>query len=333
MSIFLRAFFLVVLMGGLCPYGGEVSACSCSWMGPFLTMAPHSPIIIRGMILDHLGQEKGNPSSMEVQVLEVFRGDLQERRVRVWGDLGWLCRPPVSKFPIGTEWILALNGPGSKPGVTPDGYAISVCGEFWLRVIQGKAVGNLDNAQDKNASLEIDLQELRGKLMNGCPEDRSRITFSARISAGEALVKDFGPGFTFHLVPNPYGWEIFIKDDRGTENIARLTPPFHSVPNPREIEGWHFRNADNSGPNEAGDKNINAPGEKREFIFSPAVGRTIGGPNAGRSPGREAIEAIRSFGRGTLTILRYQLADLEPGKQARFQWMEFEVELSWANSR
>ena len=105
------------------------------------------------------------------------------------------------------------------------------------------------------------------------------------------------------------------------------------MPNPRDIEGWHFRNADNSGPNEPGDKNVNAPGEKREFIFSPAVGRTIAGPEAKRSPTPEEIDAIRSLGRGKLRILDYQLKDLEPQKQARFQWMNFEVELSYANSR
>lgn len=324
---------MVFLLGVFSLDGGQVSACSCSWMGPFLKMAPQSPIVIRGIILEHHGQEKGSPSAMKVQVLEIFRGEIQSQRIRVWGDLGWLCRPPVSKFPVGTEWILALNGLGSKPGVTPDGYAISVCGEFCLRVVNGKALGNLDNAQDQKASQEIALNELRRKLVRGGQSDRSRIQFSGQVSAGEPFVRNFGPGFSFHLVPHRLGWEIVIKDKRGTENIARLTPPFHFVPNPRDIEGWHFRNADNSGPNEPGDINVNAPGEKREFIFSPAVGRTIAGPEAKRSPTPEEIDAIRSFGRGKLTILDYQLKDLEPQKQARFQWMNFEVELSYANSR
>ena len=51
-----------------------------------------------------------------------------------------------------------------------------------------------------------------------------------------------------------------------------MTPPWHFVPNAREIEGWHFRNGDNTAPNDA---SVNALQELREFIFSPAVGRGI----------------------------------------------------------
>jgi hypothetical protein len=109
-----------------------------------------------------------------------------------------------------------------------------------------------------------------------------------------------------------------------------LTPPFHFVPNPRDVEGWHFRNADNTGPNAPGEKNVNAPGEAREFIFSPEVGLTINAPRAGRPSSAEEIDAVRAFGRDKLVILAHKLASLEPGTQARFAWMKFLVELTWA---
>ena len=144
------------------------------------------------------------------------------------------------------------------------------------------------------------------------------------VKMDETFEQAFGPGFCFRLDPDPLGWTIVIKDERGTEDISRLTPPFHFVPNPRDIEGWHFRNADNSGRNEAGEKNVNAPGEVREFIFSPEVGRTIHYPH---KPGE--MEKIKRFGRGELRILDYKLGDLVPGEKARFEWMRFEVDLSW----
>jgi len=144
------------------------------------------------------------------------------------------------------------------------------------------------------------------------------------VKMGETFEKPFGPGFYFRLVPDPCGWLITLRDERRSEDLSRLTPPFHFVPNPREIEGWHFRNADNSGPNEPGEKNVNAPGLIREFIFSPEVGRTIHYP-----PKPEEIEKIKHFGRGELRILDYKLGDLVPGKRARFEWMRFEVDLSW----
>ncbi|MCX5810047.1 MAG: hypothetical protein NTX36_11875 [Proteobacteria bacterium] len=161
------------------------------------------------------------------------------------------------------------------------------------------------------------------------PAERVHVKFTGEIQAGGKYERAFGPGFRFILEPNKYGWTIMIKDGRNNKDISRLTPPFHSVPNPREIEGWHFRNIDNSGPNEAGEKNINAPGEVREFIFSPEVGKTIDGVEAKRRPAEEEIEAVRRFGRGKIGISAYRLADLEPGRQAKFEWMRFEVGLSW----
>jgi hypothetical protein len=163
----------------------------------------------------------------------------------------------------------------------------------------------------------------------GKGERRIYAKIIGEVKMGETFEKAFGPAFYFRLEPNAYGWLITLRDERGSEDLSRLTPPFHFVPNPREIEGWHFRNSDNSGPNEPGEKNVNAPGLIREFIFSPEVGRTIDGPNAKRKPTLEEIEKIQRFGRGELRILDYKLGDLVPGKRARFEWMRFEVDLSW----
>jgi hypothetical protein len=159
---------------------------------------------------------------------------------------------------------------------------------------------------------------------------RTRIT--GEVSGGKVFEQTFAPGFYFCLDPTPFGWLIAVRDKRRTEDISRLTPPFHFVPNPREIEGWHFRNADNSGPNEAGEQNINAPGEIREFIFSPEVGKTVNGPDAKRQPTPEEIEQVGRFGRGKLKILDYRLGDLKIGQQAKFEWMRFEVDLSWPSA-
>jgi hypothetical protein len=160
-------------------------------------------------------------------------------------------------------------------------------------------------------------------------ESRVEITWKGEVRSGEAFEKAFGPGLAFKLTPRPFGWEIEIVEKGRAENLARLTPPFHFVPNPRDIDGWHFRNTDNTGPNESGEKNVNAPGAEREFIFSPEVGKTIQGPDVVRSPDESDVAAVKAFGRGILRILDYALADLEPGKKARFASMRFEVTLSW----
>jgi hypothetical protein len=172
-------------------------------------------------------------------------------------------------------------------------------------------------------------EEYSGEAGAGTDRTRSTTIFRGEIREGGAFDKYFGPGFHFCLEPRPLGWEIVIRYLSGKENIARLTPPFHFVPNPREIEGWHFRNKDNSGPNEPGEKNVNAPGEERGFIFSPEVGRNLQGPAAKSPINEKDIERIRSFGAGLLRILEYRLGNLKTGEQAKFEFMRFEVELSW----
>jgi hypothetical protein len=36
-----------------------------------------------------------------------------------------LCRENIEQFPVGSEWLLALNGPGNKPGMNKGDYVIS----------------------------------------------------------------------------------------------------------------------------------------------------------------------------------------------------------------
>jgi hypothetical protein len=111
---------------------------------------------------------------------------------------------------------------------------------------------------------------------------------------------------------------------REREDLSRLTPPWHFVPNPREIEGWHFRNCDNSGPN---DGTVNAPQELRDFIFSPEVGRGI--DYNGSATTAEDVERVQAFGRGWLRITEYRLTPPSRGDRAAFEWFNFSACLTW----
>src|SRR5438128_881500 len=129
---------------------------------------------------------------------------------------------------------------------------------------------------------------------------RQQITFTGTVKAGERFEHPFGGRFIFTLKPSEFGWFLTISEKGRDEDLARLTPPLHFVPNPREIEGWHFRNANNTGPN---DGSVNAPGRQRDFIFSPEVGRTI--EYDGSNTTEEDVARVEAFGRGTLTLLDY----------------------------
>jgi len=84
---------------------------------------------------------------------------------------------------------------------------------------------------------------------------------------GQSFEKAIRANLFFRLIPQELGWQIFIGAKDADNNFcAVVTPPYRGI-NAIHIEGWHFRNSDNSGPNEPGPKNVNAPQELREFHF------------------------------------------------------------------
>jgi hypothetical protein len=100
--------------------------------------------------------------------------------------------------------------------------------------------------------------------------------------------------------------------------------PWHFVPNPTELFGWHFRDSSNTRPN---DGTTNAPQELREFIFSPEVGRTI--EYNGSATTEADVKRVDAFGRGWLHVDAYQLTPPRRGERAAFEWLEFTACLTW----
>jgi hypothetical protein len=80
------------------------------------------------------------------------------------GD-GLHCRPGVEGFPPGSRWVLALNAPGAKPG---QGWALSHCGAFWLRVDGEQVWGRF--AGDKVEIQPMPVEAFRNRLLHGAGE-------------------------------------------------------------------------------------------------------------------------------------------------------------------
>ncbi len=161
--------FLIVITSN------DAFACTCVPVAnPFLKVAPKSVLVIRGNILRHTGEGE-TKTEMDVEVLETLAGETSEKVINVSGDSGNQCRSYVSRFPVGTEWILALE-PATKgasevdaymlPGPDKGDYAISNCGAYWLEVKDGKAKGNIDidNYDRRHESQEIRLEKLRRRF-------------------------------------------------------------------------------------------------------------------------------------------------------------------------
>ncbi len=111
---------------------------------------------------------------------------------------------------------------------------------------------------------------------------------------------------------------------------AVLTPPLYGV-SARHLEGWHFRNRDNTGPNAVGDKNVNAPQTTRPFCFvltpdawTPATD-WLAARQAGQPPPAEFAFPTAT---GVLTITDLVLGNLVMGETAWIERMAFDVTLN-----
>ncbi len=289
-----RLWILLPLLAAWAPPAPS-DACSCAWGGPFLEVAREAPLVVRGTILRH---HPDDVPTMDVLVAETLQGGLLDSGLVVQMGDGMHCRPALGGFPPGTEWILALNGPGSKPG---QGLALSHCGAYWLRIDQGFVTGTIDGAVGEVQRMS--LEAFRHRFLY----PRFDVFFSGTIRAGERSRRPFGGRFEFVLEPMPAGWRIVVREVGREEDLARLTPPLHSAANPREIEGWHLlpdpsAREDHPYAADAG------PEHPRRFVFSPDVGAGIDGPRAGRAVTPEEVEEVGRFGRGVLTIEEFVLA-------------------------
>lgn len=166
-----------------------------------------------------------------------------------------------------------------------------------------------------------------GAPICAAPSGYDSLVITGTLRAGETLRAPFGTEYHFVLAPNQYGWVVEVRQRGREENLARLTPPWHFVPNPRYLEGWHFRNASNTAPN---DGSVNAPQETREFFFSPEVGRSLEYEGSGTPA--SVVDQVRSFGRGEINLTKYRLTPVNEGERASFEEISFDVCLIWRSA-
>jgi hypothetical protein len=142
-------------------------ACSCADNNQsFIQNAEKAKLVIKGKVLAY-HWNKGDkaktrrPLAMTVAVKEVYAGAATSKTIMVWGDNGIICRPYVSQFPVGTEWVLALSPDSwSKKGEL----AISGCGEYSLKVNGSNVTGKVTDGSAKGKSQVMSLPNLRKLL-------------------------------------------------------------------------------------------------------------------------------------------------------------------------
>ncbi len=159
---------------------------------------------------------------------------------------------------------------------------------------------------------------------------RERSNFSPDLEAygSNSFYLVLNNGWVLSLIRQPHGWALRLLDSEDTQavDLTQMTPPISgSVPNPRDLFGWHFRNKANTGPN-MGD--VNAPQLLRLFNFSTAL---IG--TGGFKPSRDLqTDPDQGEGRGWLKIQELGFSDLHEGMRATLNYLKFEVCLTWPKS-
>ncbi|KMK65341.1 hypothetical protein [Puniceibacterium sp. IMCC21224] len=138
------------------------------------------------------------------------------------------------------------------------------------------------------------------------------------VTMDEAFFHEAGAQ-TFSLVPTDYGWQIQMLDRDGAE-LPVFAAPLRPVEiNPLNIAGWHFRNRDNTGPNNG---DVNAPQHQRRFVFGAMARDLLANPTP-----RGASEGVG--GLGELILGNMTLTSPEPGQRAAMTALDFTACLVW----
>ena len=165
--------------------------------------------------------------------------------------------------------------------------------------------------------------------------------FTGEVGRGQRFERRIEGDLVFLLDPDlapSLGWTIkVVRAPRDDEDYAAVVTPPHRGINARFIEGWHFRDPDNTGPNLGG---VNAPPARRDFSFvvkredyraaADALDRLLwqrpDDTDQSRQRALEVYERV-ARGEGTLRIHRLDLGNLVRGQQAWIDYMGFAVAL------
>ncbi len=126
--------------------------CQCLWQGSFVDVEANTDLVASGTVIAAAG------NSIDLYIDRELRSDQNYDEVRVWLKSGDYCRPDADNFPIGSQWVMALDKiteivPGGFNPNTPnvsygrvDDFQLSSCGGYWLSREGDWVTGNLIDA-------------------------------------------------------------------------------------------------------------------------------------------------------------------------------------------
>lgn len=176
------------------------------------------------------------------------------------------------------------------------------------------------------------------------PAAADPLILRGEVQRGDTVVHPFehdGHMLEFRLVPAGQGWSIWINDpaDRERNRVIVPTPPYDEI-DPAVIEGWHFRNEGNTGPNKRGAGHVKAPGKTRNFTFvldgsgyqaaRESLGILMSPDGRSKAEIRQAEERLAAIPKstGVLEIEALELGNLTEGEPAWIDRLAFRLRIS-----
>ena len=151
-------YIIILLTVFIFTISKKTFACDCNSAGEFLKVAPTSDFVSLIKVTKYLTfkdiEGTNIPMSMEVEIIDIYKGKETKKTIVVWGDNGMECRPYLSEFKIGEYYVIAFF----KEKVD---YYISICGDYWLQADIEKKIANGSVAEKQN---HINLSDLKATL-------------------------------------------------------------------------------------------------------------------------------------------------------------------------
>ena len=147
-------------------------SCSCEYQGSFIEMSKNTPLVALIKVTKYLTfkdiYSEKIPMSMEVELVDVYKGNESRKKVTVWGDNGILCRPYLSEFKEEGYYVIAFyrsRTQRSDSAEKDSDYFISICGAYWLNAdIKNSTVTGDVNSKDRKP-ITINLSQLKSDLL------------------------------------------------------------------------------------------------------------------------------------------------------------------------
>jgi hypothetical protein len=159
-------------------------------------------------------------------------------------------------------------------------------------------------------------------------------SFSWEVKRGQSFQKKITEGLVFCITPSSFwvengGWDINISDEIGTacdDNFAGVvTPPFRGGYNALFIQGWQYRNENNTGPSEPTWLTKNP--RDFSFVFNQKDYEAVFN-DLYNLPNNKDISLNKiPTSRGILTITDMVLGNLIPNEIPWIESMKFEVKI------